>query len=102
MPRQMKHGGKTMQARGIGGDILGGLGGTFFGGPGGDIGRGVGNLLGSLFGLKKGGKAHGKKLVKGSRNVSRSPAQAKFYAEYKTCVIFAGKKVKKLKRGKNE
>ena len=66
MPRQMKHGGKTIQARGIGGDILGGLGGTFFGGPGGDIGRGVGNLLGSLFGLKKGGKAHGKKLVKGS------------------------------------
>jgi len=69
MPRQMKKGGKAhaMQAKGIGGDILGGLGGTFFGGPGGDIGRGVGNLLGSLFGLKKGGKAHGKKqLVKGS------------------------------------
>ena len=70
MPRQLKKGGKahTMQARGIGGDILGGLGNMLFpGGVGQHLGQGVGNALGSIFGFKKGGK-----LKKGS-------AEAKAY-----------------------
>ena len=46
-----------MQAKGIGGDILGGIGGHFLGENGRDIGRGIGNALGSLFGLKRGGPA---------------------------------------------
>ena len=71
MPRQLKKGGKAhaMQARGIGGDILGGLGNMLFpGGVGQHLGQGVGNALGSIFGFKKGGKL----LVKGS-------AEAKAY-----------------------
>jgi hypothetical protein len=56
MKTQAKGRGGAMQARGIGGDILGSVGNKFFGGPGGDIGRGVGNLLGGLFGLRKGGQ----------------------------------------------
>jgi hypothetical protein len=70
MPRQLKKGGKAhaMQARGIGGDILGGLGNMLFpGGVGQHLGQGVGNALGSIFGFKKGGK-----LKKGS-------AEAKAY-----------------------
>jgi len=71
MPRQLAKGGKAskskvMQAKGIGGDILGGLG-NMLGPWGGHLGRGVGDALGSVFGFKKGGK-----LVKGS-------AEAKAY-----------------------
>jgi hypothetical protein len=67
MPRQLAKGGKAskskaMQAKGIGGDILGGLGNMFLPGIGGHLGRGIGDALGSAFGFKKGGK-----LVKGSK-----------------------------------
>ena len=69
MPRQMKKGGKAhaMQAKGIGGDILGGLGNMLFpGGVGQHLGQGVGNALGYIFCFKKGGK-----LVKGSAEAKR-------------------------------
>jgi hypothetical protein len=55
----MGRGGAPVMKRGLGGDILGGIGGKFFGAPGGNIGRGVGDLLGGLFGLKKGGRVPG-------------------------------------------
>jgi hypothetical protein len=58
MPARAR-GGAIAHKRGLGGDILGGIGGKFFGGPGANIGRGVGDLIGGLFGLKRGGRVPG-------------------------------------------
>ena len=52
----MMRGGQMVRAKGLGGDIGGALGNIFLPGIGGILGQAGGNLLGSVFGFKKGGR----------------------------------------------